>query len=50
VVVVPDQRNFDALLGEEALVLGDEERSKPDPGEVEYAQRLGLGRTRRAGK
>jgi hypothetical protein len=37
-----DQLDLDALVGEETLLLGDEERPVADPDEVGDAQRLGV--------
>ena len=39
-----DQLDLDPLLGEQALLLGDEQRPEPDPGQMADPQRLGLGR------
>ena len=37
-----DQLDFDPLVSEEAFLPRHEQRPKPDPGEVENPQRLGL--------
>ena len=41
--LVVDQLDLDALLGEEALLLGEEQRPVAHPREIEDPQRLGVG-------
>ena len=47
--LVVDQLDLDPFLGEEALLLGEEQRPVAHPREIEDPQRLGLGDAREAG-